>query len=110
QAVRFLGSAAGPHETFFTSFSDMTAIYRTLGVPLRDTLTGDNNPQFLMASANPALLLWEDWAVVMGGDEVQGVIDKARLQGPRYELSRRIIVKGQPVLEIYHRENENPLR
>ena len=38
-----------------------------------------------------------------GGDEVQGVIDRARLHGPRYELSRRITVKGQPVIEIYHR-------
>ena len=49
EAAEFLRAAAGPHETFFTSFSDMTAIYRTLGIPLRDTLTGDNDPQWLMA-------------------------------------------------------------
>ncbi len=108
QAVQFLRVAAGPHETFFTSFSDMTAIYRELGVPLRDTLTGDNNPQFLMAQSRPDLFLWEDWAVVMGGDTVQGIIDRARLKGPRYELSRRIFVKGQPVIEIYHRQFESP--
>jgi hypothetical protein len=37
----------------------------------------------------------------MGGDAVQTAIDKARLRGPRYELKRRIIVKGAPVIEIY---------
>jgi hypothetical protein len=110
QAVQFLRVAAGPHETFFTSFNDMTAIYRTLGVPLRDTLTGDNSPQFWMAEARPEFFLWEDWAVVMGGDPVQTIVDKARLRGPRFELSRRFFVKNQPVIEIYHRTYENPLR
>jgi hypothetical protein len=110
QAVEFLHAVAGPHETFFTSTGDITAIYRTLGVPIRDTLTGDNNPQFTMASSRPDLFLWEDWAIVMGGDTVQGIIDKARLHGPRYELSERIAVKNQPVIEIYHRTYEFPLR
>ncbi|MEP6715720.1 MAG: glycosyltransferase family 39 protein [Terriglobia bacterium] len=113
QAVAFLRSAAGPHETFFTSFGDLTAIYRTAGIHLRDTLTGDNGVEFLAASSLPQLMLHTDWAVVMGGDEVQGAIDKARLHGPRYELSDRIILKGpkgQPVIEIYHRKNESPLR
>jgi hypothetical protein len=110
QAVEFLRRAAGPHETFFTSFNDMTAIYRTLGIPLRDTLTGDNDLQFLMASSRPDLFLREDWAVAMGGDAVQQVVDRARLHGPRYELSDRITVKYQPVIEIYHRVYEYPLR
>jgi hypothetical protein len=109
QAVEFLRSAAGPHETFFTGYG-LNSIYRTLGIPLRDTLSGDNNPQFLMAQSRPDLFLWEDWAVVMGGDAVQGIIDKARLRGPRFELSERIMVKGQPVIEIYHRVYENPVR
>jgi hypothetical protein len=109
QAVDFLRAAAGPHETFFTGYG-LNSIYRTLGVPLRDTLSGDNNPQFRMAQSRPDLFLWEDWAVVMGGDDVQSIIDKARLRGPRFELSERIMVKGEPVIEIYHREYENPLR
>jgi hypothetical protein len=109
QAADFLRSAAGPHETFFTGYG-LTAIYRTLGVPLRDTLSGDNNPQFLMAQGRPDLALWEDWAVVMGGDTVQSTIDKARLHGPRFDLSDRIIVKGQPVIEIYHHIYDDPVR
>lgn len=102
QAVDFLGTAAGPHETFFTGYG-LTAIYRTLGIPLRDTLSGDNNPQFLAAQGRPDLALWEDWAIAMGGDPVQTTVDNARLHGPRFELSDRIIVKDQPVIEIYHR-------
>lgn len=113
QATAYLRRAAGPQDTFFTSFNDMTAIYRTLGIPLRDTLTGDNRLEFMMAESRPDLLLRETWAVVMGGDTVQGVIDRARLLhlhrgGPTYELALRIITKGQPVIEIYRRQEPLP--
>jgi hypothetical protein len=103
EAAAFLRTAAGPHETFFTSFGELTAIYRTLGIPLHETLTGDNDVEWAAAVARPDLVLSTDWAVVMGGDTVQGVIDKARLNGPRYELARRFTVKGAPVIEIYRR-------
>ena len=66
----------GPNETFITSFSDMTAIYRILGIPLRNTLTGDNDVEFAMALARPQLFLHTDWAIVTGGDVVQSVIDR----------------------------------
>jgi hypothetical protein len=107
EAAEYLRAAAGPHETFFTSFGELTAIYRTLGIPLRDTLTGDNDVEWAGAVARPDLFLHTDWAVVMGGDTVQGVIDKARLHGPRYELTRRFTVKGAPAIEIYRRIDEN---
>jgi hypothetical protein len=109
QAVSFLRSAAGPNETFFTGYG-LTSIYRTLGIPLKDTLSGDNNPQYNMVWSRPDLFLWEDWAIVTGGDDVQSIVDKARLRGPLYDLQDRIFVKGQPVIEIYHRAYENPLR
>jgi hypothetical protein len=109
QAAAYLRAAAGPHETYFTSFGDLTPIYRMLGVPLRATLTGDNDVEWAGAVVRPDLFLHEDWAVVTGGDPVQGVLDKARLRGPRYELERRIAVKGAPVVEIYRRIYENPL-
>jgi len=114
QAAEFLRTSAGPHETFFTSFGDLTAIYRTLGIPLRDTLTGDNEVEWDAAVARTDLFLHTDWAVVTGGETVQGVIDRARLHGPRYELARRITVKGAPAIEIYMRTvvkviNENTI-
>jgi Dolichyl-phosphate-mannose-protein mannosyltransferase len=109
ESAAYLREAAGPHETFFTSFGELTAIYRTLGIPLRDTLTGDNDVEWAGAVARPDLFLHTDWAVVTGGDTVQGVIDKARLHGPRYELTRRVTIKGAPAIEIYRRMDENPV-
>lgn len=109
EAVDFLRAAAGPNETYFTSFGDLTAVYRTLGIPLRDTLTGDNEVAWDEAVSRPDLFLHTDWAVVVGGDAVQTVIDKARLHGPRYELSQRLTVKGAPVIEIYRKFYEDPV-
>lgn len=109
QAADFLRASAGPRETYFTSFGDLTAIYRTLGIPLRDTLTGDNEVAWDEVVSRPDIFLHTDWAVVKGGDAVQTVIDKARLHGPRYELSRRLTVKGAPVIEVYRKLYEDPL-
>ena len=109
RTAKFLRASAGPHETFFTSFGDLTAIYRTLDIPLRDTLTGDNGIEWDAAVARPDLFLHTDWAVVMGGDAVQGVIDNAWLHGPRCELARRFTVRGGPAIEIYKRVYENPI-
>jgi hypothetical protein len=108
QAVQFLRSSSVPSDTYFTSYG-VTFIYRAMGIPLRQTLSGDNNPQFFMASVRPDIFLHEDWAIATGGDPVQSVIDNAWLRGPRFELARRIIVKGEPVVEIYRRTYDNPL-
>jgi hypothetical protein len=108
EAAQWLKAAMGPNETFITSFGDMTAAYRMAGVPLRNTLTGDNDVEFAMATSNPSVFLHTDWAVVTGGDLVQGVIDRARRDGPKYQLMRRVTVKGEPALEIYERVDEPP--
>jgi hypothetical protein len=108
EAAEFLRGAAAPNDTFFTSYG-VTSIYRELGIPLKRTLSGDNDPQFFMASSRPDIFLWEDWAIATGGDDVQTAIDRARLRGPRYELRARIIVKEAPVIEIYRRTHEYPL-
>ena len=108
RAVAFLGRQMGPNETVITNFSDMTAIYRTLGIALRLTLTGDNDAEFAMALSNPRVFLHTDWAIVTGGDEIQSVIDRARRFGPRYELKERVTVKGEPALEIYKRVEDPP--
>lgn len=110
QAAAYLMDAAGSNETFLTSFGDLTPIYRTLGIPLERTLTGDNDLEFNAAMGRPDLFLHTDWAVVESGDAIQTMIDRARLHGPRYELERRVTVKGTRVIEIYRRANENPLR
>jgi hypothetical protein len=110
QTASYLSEAAGPNQTFLTGFGELTPIYRTLGIPLRNTLTGDNDLAWNAAMARPDLFLHTDWAVVESGDDMQTMIDRARLHGPSYELQRRVTVKGGPVIEIYTRAHDNPLR
>jgi hypothetical protein len=110
QTAAYLAEATGPNETVLTGFGELTPIYRTLGIPLRDTLTGDNDLEWNATMARPDLFLHTDWAVVESGDDMQTMIDRARLHGPRYELQRRVTVKGAPVIEIYKRTYEDPLR
>ena len=50
----------------------------------------------------PDLFLWEEWAVVMGGDPVQTALLRAGVRGPRYELVKTVMVPHAPVVEIYH--------
>jgi hypothetical protein len=109
EAAAWLRTAMGPNETFITSFSDMTAIYRILGVHLRNTLTGDNDVEFVMATSKPEIFLHTDWAIVTGGDPIQGVIDRARRDGPKYDLKHTVMVKGEPALEIYKRATDVPI-
>jgi hypothetical protein len=86
----------------FTTFGDITGIFRTAGIPMRETLTWDNWPQWPEAIARPELYLSEEWAVVMGGDPVQTALLRAGVNGPRYELVKIVITPHAPVVEIYH--------
>jgi hypothetical protein len=103
QAADYLAHRYHRGDGVFTSFGDMTGIFRLAGIPLRDTLTNDNGPAFDEARLRPDLLLWEQWAVVTGGDPMQTAINHARRRGPNYDLMQRIIVKWAPVVEIYER-------
>jgi hypothetical protein len=107
RGAEFLAARYHRGDGIFTSFGDVTGIYRSMGLPLKETLTWDNNPQWLATSKRPDLFLWEGWAVCFGGDQVQSAIDKALRQGPNYELVDRIVVKDAPVLEIYQRSLKN---
>jgi len=104
KAAAFLRARYHPGEGIFTSFGDYTGVFREAGIPLRATLTGDNGLAFEAACLRPDLCLWEQWALVQGGDPVQTAINRARRRGPNYELARQIIVKGAPVIEIYERD------
>src|SRR5262249_39593905 len=68
QAAGFLSSRYRPGDGVFTSFSDLTGIYRTIGLPLRQTLTWDNSPQWDVTVRRPDLFLWEQWAICLAGD------------------------------------------
>jgi hypothetical protein len=103
QTAVYLAANYKPGEAILTSFGDMTGVYRRAGIPLRYTLTGDNGAQYLATLGRPDLFLWATWVVTFAGDAEQTAVDKARLRGPKYELVKEIMVKGGPVIQIYHR-------
>ncbi len=106
EAAAFLRPRYRPGAGIYTAFGDLTGIYRQMGLPLRETLTGDNHPHFLAAFARPDLFLWEEWTVSMAGDPAQTVATRARRPYPgypEYTLVKQIVVKGAPVIEIYRR-------
>jgi hypothetical protein len=102
--------AREPGETIFTSFGDLTGIFRSDAIPLRSTITGDNDVEFDLTCARPDVYLRSTWVVAEGGDAVQTAVDRVQLKGPHYRLVRQIIVKDAPVIEVYHRQpNDHPL-
>jgi len=103
EAAEYLGPRYVRGSGILTSFGDLTAVYRQAGIPLRETLTGDNGLPWLATVARPDLFLWQEWAVVMGGDGAQSAVNRAGRYGIRYRLEKTIIVKNSPVIEIYRR-------
>jgi hypothetical protein len=103
KAADFLEPRYHQGDGIFTSFGDYTGVFRKAGIPLCETLTGDNGFAWQAAVLRPDVFLWEQWALVQGGDPVQTAINRARRRGPNYDLVKQIIVKGAPVIEIYER-------
>ena len=106
QAADYLRSEYRTGDGIFTSLGDLAGIYREAGIPLRETLNEGNRPLFLPTTRQPLLLLHEEWAVAMAGDPVASAVEHLSVQtGPKYELMKTIVVKAQPVIQIYRRTN-----
>ena len=82
-----------------TSFGATTAIYRELGIPLRETLTGDNGPVMDAASKPPDPFPHQAWAVVLAGDWAEKQVQQAGC----YTLEQSFSIKGAPPIHIYRR-------
>ena len=50
-----------------------------------------------------SVTVWQEWALVMGGDQAQSGVNRAGRAGIRYRLEKTIVVKDSPVIEIYRR-------
>jgi hypothetical protein len=104
EAAEFLGAHYVRGTGIFTSFGgQVTAIYRELGIPLRDTFTGDNGLAWDAAAARPELFLREPWGVALAGDAVEAAI----LRAGCYRLEKSILVIGAPEIRIYRRVGEH---
>jgi hypothetical protein len=100
QAADYLGPRYVPGSGIFTSFGDLTGIYREAGIPLRETFTGDNGLPWDAAVKRPHLFLWQEWGMAMAGDAV----DHALASAPAlYTLEETISVSGAPEIRIYLR-------
>jgi hypothetical protein len=103
QAASFLAREYRPGSGIVFPFGDLTAVLREAGIPLREGLHEGNGAAFDAAMARPDLLLGEggltEWGLAFAGDPVDAALRKAR-----YVLRLRIVVKGAPVVGVYHRE------
>ncbi len=103
QAASFLAREYRPGSGIVFPFGDLTGVLREAGIPLREGLHEGNGAAFDAAMARPDLLLAQmgvvEWGLAFSGDAVDGAMQKAG-----YTLRRQIVVKGAPVVDIYHRE------
>ncbi|HLI82811.1 MAG TPA: glycosyltransferase family 39 protein [Bryobacteraceae bacterium] len=103
EAAGYLRSRYVPGGGIITSFGDLTGIFRAMDLPLRETFTADNGLPWQATIRRPDLFLWQEWAVVMGGDPVQTALNRAGRYGIRYRLEKMIVAGRDPVIEIYRR-------
>lgn len=103
EAAAYLGPRYRLGSGIVTSFGDMTGVYRRLGIPLRDTFTGDSRLLWHAAVLRPELFLWQDWAVLRVGDPMWQAIQPMSQAGTHYTLEKTILVKGEPAIQIFRR-------
>ncbi|MBZ5576892.1 MAG: glycosyltransferase family 39 protein [Acidobacteriia bacterium] len=82
---------------------EFRAVYRELGIPLRESLSNDNGLLWLATVRRPEIFLWQEWALAIGGDAVEQSVERARSYGIRYRLEKTIPIKDSPAIEIYRR-------
>jgi len=108
EGAELLAASYRPGSGVLYSFGDLTGVLRQAGIPLREGVHQGNHPYWEAAISRPELFLREEWALAVSGDVLATAILRAQRRGPHYELRRRIIVKGAPVIEIYRRQLAKP--
>jgi hypothetical protein len=91
----------------FTFGSGLAEVLRRAGIPLKQGLHEGNGPAWDAAMIQPEKFLREEWALAIPGDSVSVVLRRAEVQGLHYQLQRQILVKGAPMVEIYHRQAQS---
>jgi 4-amino-4-deoxy-L-arabinose transferase-like glycosyltransferase len=86
-----------------TSSYPLTGILREAGIPLGEALYVNNGLLWDALVDRPDLYLNQEWIIAQGGDGAQTAVNRAGRYGMMYRLEKRIVVKDQPVIEIYRR-------
>ncbi len=98
-AAQFLRSEYRPGDRVYTSFGDLTGIFREAGIPLSETMHEGNGLTWYAAQTRPDLFFWQKWAVVRRGDRISGELKKRNV-----EIVRIIRVTGAPTIEIFRND------
>jgi len=102
EAAAFLSARYVRGSGIITSW-DLAAIYRKMGIPLREAFNVCDGLPWEATVRRPDLFLWHEWAVVIKDDEVERALRLAAKSGIRYDLEKTIAKKDEKVIRIYHR-------
>jgi hypothetical protein len=103
EAADYMAAHYVPGSGIISASGEFRAVYREMGIPLREAFTIDNDLPWLATIRRPELFLWQEWAIVQGGDPVQSAINRAGRFGIHYRLEKVIVARREPVVEIYRR-------
>ncbi len=99
-AGEYLAAYYRPGSGIIFRFSELSGVFRSAHIPLREGLYQDNLPQWNEALASPQVFQHEEWALAEEGDEVDQAVQR---QGSAYQLVDKFDVKGKPAILIYRR-------
>ncbi len=103
EGAAFFRTAYRRGDGVFAPFGDLTGIFRSSGIPLRETLHEGNNPSWAAAEKRPDLFLSAKWAVAFENDAAAAAIARANQSGTVYRRVDRIVVRGADPVDIYRR-------
>ena len=103
EAASFLRANYRPGDRILTSFSDLTNIYREVGIPFRNTVNECNGLIFEARLKRPDLFLEENWVVAISGDAVSQAMAKAHFGRYSYRCVKMVEVKGAAPVQIFRR-------
>jgi hypothetical protein len=101
RTAEYLRLESRPGDEFYTSFGDLTSVFREARIPLRRTLHEGNGLTWYAANTRPDLFFWQRWAVLREGDATARELKRRGLSPVRV-----IPVESAPAIEIYR--NEHP--
>ena len=103
EAAAYLRANYRPGDRILTSFSDLTNIYREVGIPFRATVNECNGLLFEARLKKPELFLEENWVVAISGDQVSQAMAKAHFGRYSYRCVKIVEVKGAAPVQIFRR-------
>ncbi len=100
ETALFLRNEYKKGDGIYTSFGDITGIYRQAGIPLKETMHEGNGITWIAALSRPDFFFFQKWAIAREGDPISVALKKKKI-----ECVRIIKVAGAPAIEIFKHEH-----